>query len=147
MQVTKSIQVASRHTQSSISFEHESTQTRVQLRLYLRNYCVRYVDTDAVCTRQKNGLPLCKKLKLVSVFFCRRIDFSHRRGVFRHVRERGASSSSGSMERRRRQGARSVIVVRERGASLSSAQSIVVVRERGALSSSGSAKHSCCQGA
>ncbi len=27
------------------------TQTRVQLRLYLRNYCVRYIGTDAVCTR------------------------------------------------------------------------------------------------
>jgi hypothetical protein len=49
---------------------------RVQLRLYQHNYCVRYVGTDAVCTRQKKGLPLCKKLKLVSVFFVGELIFA-----------------------------------------------------------------------
>jgi hypothetical protein len=46
------------------------TQTRVQMRLHPPNYFVWYVGTDAVCTRQKNGLSVCslwyvncKKLK------------------------------------------------------------------------------------
>ncbi len=49
------------HTSKHKTHHHPNQGTA--LRLYLPNYCVRYVGTDAVCTQQKNGLPLCEKLK------------------------------------------------------------------------------------
>ncbi len=49
-------------TMTGVAFTNHPNQGTA-LRLYLCNYCVRYVGTDAVCTQQKNGLPLCEKLK------------------------------------------------------------------------------------